>query len=104
MVRGKLRPGSLNSELFTCAEEMVTEPFETESVSYRLARDPTTTSPKFRLEGETPRAAATPAPQTLKVNLGFRASLMRVIVPVVFPVAKTARDFGQQISWLSRLR
>jgi hypothetical protein len=90
MARGKLRPGSLNSELFTCAEEMVTEPFEAESVSCRLARDPTTTLPKFRLEGETPRVAAwtaTPVPQTLNVNLGFRASLMRVIVPVVFPVA-----------------
>jgi len=67
MVRGKLRPGSLNSEL-TCAEEMVTEPFEGESVSCRLARDPTTTLPKFRLEGETPRVAAwtaTRVPQTL---------------------------------------
>jgi hypothetical protein len=91
MVRGKPSPGSVNSELFTRAEEMVTEPFEAESVSRRLARDPTTTLPKSRLEGETPRVAdctAPPVPHTLRVNLGFKALLMRVIVPVVFPAAK----------------
>jgi len=53
--------------------------------------------PKLRLEGETLRVAAvafTPVPDTLKISLGLVASLIRVIVPVIFPVTSGLNLIG----------
>jgi len=97
MVTGKARRDKANSELFTCAEEIVTAPFEADRVSRKLAEVPTVTLPKLRLEGETPRVAAltaTPVPQTFITSLGFRASLRSVIVPVVFPTTRGLKITG----------
>src|SRR6266850_6493437 len=78
IVTGNTKPGSVNSELFTCAEEMVTGPLTAESVSCRLAGEFTVTLPKLRLEGVTPSVTAftaTPVPQTFMTSFGFFASL-----------------------------
>jgi len=90
MVSGKPSPGSVNSDYSPALKRWSLKPFEAESVSRRLAWDPTTTLPKSRLEGETPRVADCTAPPvpTPQSQLGIQGILMRVIVPVVFPAAK----------------
>ena len=88
IVFGNTNPGRVNSELFTCAEDIVTGPFEAERVNCRPADDPTVILPKLRLDGETPRfapLAVTPVPETLIISLGFSPLLIRVTVPVIFP-------------------
>lgn len=88
IVFGNTNPGRVNSELFTCAEEIVTGPFDAERVNCRPAEKPTVTLPKSRLEGETAKLAPvgfTPLPETPINSLEFVPLLMRVILPVIFP-------------------
>jgi len=97
MVTGSATPDRTNSELFNFAVEMVTGPFDAVNVRTSLAVTPTVTLPKLRLEGETLRVAAvvfTPVPDTLKISLGLVASLIRVIVPVIFPVTSGLNLIG----------
>ena len=100
MVTGSARPDRTNSELFTFAAEMVTGPFDAANVRTSLAESPTVTLPKFRLEGETPSLAAvafTPVPDTPKISLGLVASLIRVIVPAIFPLTRGLKLTGNRV-------
>ena len=91
IVFGSDRPGRVNSELFVCAAEMVTDPFEAVSVSGKLDELPTVTLPRLRLLGETPRVKAlalVPVPERFTVSVGFCALLTSVTLPLIFPVTE----------------
>ncbi len=73
-VRGSARPGSVNSELFDWAAEIVTGAPVAESVIVSAVLEPTVTLPKSRLAGLITKCGgrvATPTPYTWTTNLGY---------------------------------
>lgn len=91
IVLGNVSPENVNSELFTCAEESVTEPFAADRVKVNLVEEPTVTFPKFKLEGLTFSVVPldeTPVPETPTLKVGFLALLLSVMVAEITPAVE----------------